>query len=147
MEVAMEMTMKPSENPQQRRTPGTEFGRKAAGERLQIPGGPIVGKLVGSVAYFPVARSRHFFRIWQSWSLDERLVTTLHGRADTILFDDKETGEAWTASMEAFMKNGRPTRNRTGVKLCLAERYWQPAEQPETCGQLRLFEDSGEAKS
>lgn len=117
--------------------PAVESIRKAYGVKIRIPGGPYIGKLVGLVAYFPVERSRHFFRLWQSWTLDARLVAALRGRAGAIIFDDTETGEAWTVSLESFTANGRPIRNRTGVKLALPERFWRPARGPQSDPALR----------
>ena len=108
--------------------------RGAHGERLQIPGGPYVGKLVGRIAYFRVHRSRHFYRIWNSWTLDKRIVQSLQGRADSVIFDDTENSETWETSLENF-RDAKPTTNRTGTKLAVAERHWHKigeddSEQP-----------------
>ncbi|MFA6318389.1 MAG: hypothetical protein WC943_13350 [Elusimicrobiota bacterium] len=114
--------------------------RKQKGPRIRLPFGPRIGKLVGKIAYFRVKRSRHFFRLRSAWTLDDRIVAGLRGKAELVLFDDAETGSIWTASLADFMANASLLVNRTGRKLALAEAYWTMAGTMPN--QLALFPEA-----
>lgn len=114
--------------------------RHTPGEKIRLPNGPYIGKLVNSIAYFPVKRSRHFYRNWASWTQDARVIRSLKGRAAHIIFDDSELGEAWTIGFDEFCAHSRPTVNRTGTKLAVAERYWHRAVELPPDPQPTLFD-------
>lgn len=118
--------------------------RKAAGEPIKLPEGFRVGKLVGSTAYFPVKRSKNFYGVMSSWTLDREMVSDLRGCATVIVLDDSETGNVWAVGFEDFVRSSKQTWNRSGCKLALQHRFWELVDhEPRVGEQLRLFPPAG----
>lgn len=105
------------------RTPSGDKGRIP----IHLPGGPVIGYRIGRMAVLNARRSRNFYRLWNSWTIDARVVIELRGLVDVIAFDDRECQELWTIPYGEFVGLARQTTNRTGVKLAVAERHWRLA--------------------
>ncbi|MFA5140427.1 MAG: hypothetical protein WC728_14440 [Elusimicrobiota bacterium] len=99
-----------------------------------------IGHVQGTEALFKVQRSRHFFGIMGSWTLDARVFGAIRLLVTHIIFEDTEAGQTWAATVEEFNTHGERTENRSGVKIALAARHWHKIREQEPPGQEQLFQ-------